>query len=227
MNVRSKYQKGFTLIEIVVALIVFAVLSVLGYQGLVSVVDYNERSRQAYQEQNQLHRATSILTQDLLHLRPRPIRDRLGGQLRAYDTNDPDYSVVFTRGGLPSVVGSSLGGLQRVAYSVSEDKELLRWTWPVLDSFTEEEPESQVLMTSVESIGFYQLNAANVFEGNWPPLNENKAIDELPRLMRFEIEMVNGDKLERWMPGVQPIPASGRQRNDDDPEGDRGQQEDD
>lgn len=211
------YQKGFTLIEVIVSLVIFSFLSVLGYQGLVSIVDYNERSRLAYEDQNRLHKTGSILMQDLLHLRPRPIRDRLGGRERAYTTADPDYDVQFTRGGLPAVPGSSAGGLQRIAYSVSDDNELIRWRWPTLDAFSSEEPHAQVLMTSVSSIRFYQLNSRNEFEENWPPLNQGVAIDRLPRMIRFEIELENGDRIERLVPGVQSLPEqTGNGRNSQD-----------
>jgi len=224
-NKVSCSQGGFTLIEVIVALVIFSFLSVLGYQGLVSIIDYNERSRSSYEEQNQLHKTGAILMQDLLHLRPRPIRDRLGGRERAYTTGDPDYEVQFTRGGLPSIFGSSAGGLQRVAYSVSEDKELIRWTWPILDAFGSEEPSAQVLMGTVSRLKFYQLNSRNEFEENWPPLNQNIPIDGLPRMIRVEIELENGDKIERLIPGLQSLPQqssnnqNGSENNNEPQEG--------
>ena len=208
-------QRGFTLIEIIVALVIFSFLSVLGYQALIAIVNYNERSRSSYEEQNQLHQATAILMQDMLHLRPRPIRDRLGGKERAYTTADADYEVKFTRGGLPSVPNSSFGGLQRVAYSVSEENDLIRWVWPTLDAFSDEEPVSQVLMNGVSELAFYQLNSRNEFEENWPPLNQNVSIEVLPRMIRVDIELVNGDKIERLIPGVESVPqlTTGNQNN--------------
>jgi general secretion pathway protein J len=212
---------GFTLIEVLVALVVFSVLSVLGYQGLAAVLDYEQRSRTAYEEQMQLHRATSILLQDFIHLRPRPTRDRLGGRNRAYQTTDPDYEVSFVRGGLPSVPGSSFGGMQRIAYSVSDEDELLRWVWPVLEAFTEAEPESSVLMGSVESFEVFQLNAANEFEENWPPLNETLREEVLPRMIRLEITMLNGATVERLIPGVETVPPfNGENNGGDEQDGD-------
>ena len=216
-------QYGFTLIEVVVALVLFAVLSVMGYQGLTAIVDYNERSRSSYARQNQLHRANAILMQDLLHLRPRSVRDRLGGRERAYSTEDPDYAVRFTRGGLPLVSGSGVGGLQRVAYSVSEDKELIRWTWPTLNVFADEKPRSQVLVESVSELKFYQLNARNEFEENWPPLNQNVPFNGVPRMIRVELQLENGYRIERLMPGLESVPLqSGNDRNGSG--GNRGEQ---
>jgi len=204
---RVRHQIGFTLIEVLVALVIFAVLSVLGFQGLAAVLDYDQRSRTAYQEQIQLHRATAVLLQDFIHLRPRSTRDRLGGRNRAYQTTDPDYVVSFVRGGLPSIPGNSFGGMQRVAYSVSDEDELLRWVWPVLDSFTEVEVESTVLMNSVASFEVFQLNAANEFEENWPPLNESLSEEALPRMIRLEITMLDGFTVERLIPGVEYVPS--------------------
>lgn len=207
-------HNGFTLIEAIVALTIFSMLAVLGYRGLDAILEYDERSRTSYKSQDQLHRADAIMMQDLLHLRSRPIRDRLGGFQRAYTTEDPDYEVQFTRGGLPYVFGNSAGGMQRIAYSISEDNELIRWTWPTLDSFTDDEPDSQVLMESVSSLTFYQLNARNEYEENWPPLNQNVAVNGLPRMIRVEIELESGEKIERLIPGVESIPQQrGRSGN--------------
>ena len=217
---RNRRQLGFTLIEVLVALVIFAVLSVLGYQGLAAVLDYDQRSRTAYQEQMQLHRATAVLLQDFIHLRPRTTRDRLGGRNRAYQTNDPDYVVSFVRGGLPSIPGNSFGSMQRVAYSVSDENELLRWVWPVMDSFTEIEPEADVLMNSVVSFEVYQLNAANEFERDWPPLNETLPEEILPRMIRLEITMLDGYTVERLIPGVEYVPSTlaGNNNGEESPE---------
>lgn len=217
---RTRHQIGFTLIEILVALVIFAVLSVLGFQGLAAVLDYDQRARTAYQEQVQLHRATSVLLQDFIHLRPRSTRDRLGGRNGAYQTTDPDYVVSFVRGGVPSIPGSSFGGMQRVAYSVSDEDELVRWVWPVLDSFTEVEPEPGVLMSSVASFEVFQLNAANEFEENWPPLNETLSEEALPRMIRLEITMLDGFTVERLIPGVEYVPSvpEGNNNGEESPE---------
>ncbi|MBC6427643.1 MAG: type II secretion system minor pseudopilin GspJ [Cellvibrionales bacterium] len=213
-------MRGFTLIEILVALIIFSVLSVMGYQGLVAVTDYDRRTRATYATEHQLHRAGAILLQDLLHARPRPVRDRLGGMQRAYDTSDTDYALLFTRGGLPAALSD--GGMQRLAYSVNSQNELLRWHWPTLDSFAEQTPHSQVLLEGVERVRFFQLNARNEFEKNWPPLNEAHALDSLPRMIRIEIDLLSGARFERLIPGVDPpqqpkrIPGNSTQSNEDE-----------
>jgi len=223
---RVRKQFGFTLIEVLVALVIFAVLSVLGYQGLAVILDYEQRSRTSYEKQMQLHRATAVLLQDFIHLRPRSTRDRLGGRNRAYQTTDPDYIVSFVRGGLPTIPGSSFGGMQRVAYSLTDEDELLRWVWPVLDAFTEVDPESTVLMTDVDAFEIYQLNAANEFEENWPPLNESLTEDVLPRMIRLEITLSDGVTIERLIPGVESVPAapqsSDESNSEDNNEGQEG-----
>ena len=208
------HLKGFTLIEVMVALTLFSMLTILGYQAFSGVLAYNERNRTSYEAHNQLYKASFLLTQDLMHLRARPIRNRLGGRERAYTTADPDYAVKFTRGGVPSLAGSATGGLQRVAYSVSAAGELIRWTWPTLDAFTREEPFPRVVMESVSSLRVYQLNGRNEFEENWPPLNQRVSIDELPRMIRVELELNNGDRIERLIPGLQALPRqSGSNRH--------------
>lgn len=204
MAVKSSVKKsaGFTLIEIIVALAIFALLTVLCFRGLTFILDYVERDEAYYQDQDRIQRAWSIILQDILHMRPRAERDRLGGVERAYQTGIDEYLLVLTRGGMPTITGTE-SGLQRVAYSLSEEGEFLRWTWPGMDLFSDEEPTSQLLIGDVNAIEFWQLNASNEFEQSWPPLNEQIAVTSLPRMIRLVIELQDGVRIERLIPGIE------------------------
>jgi len=195
-------QGGFSLLEVIIALIIFAMIVSFVTVGLSRIVDYVERDREQYQPQNKIQRTWSVILQDMLHLRPRTQRDRLGGVILAYQTNFGPYAVSFTRGGLPPIPGT-LSGMQRVAYSVDEEGQLLRWVWPGLDLFDEVEPDSQVLMGGVEEIQFLQLNARNEYDPDWPPLNETLQPNALPRMVKLVIRMTNGDEIERVVPGIE------------------------
>lgn len=206
-NGLSKKESGFTLIEIIVALVIFSVITIACVRALTFILDYVEREQNFYQDQSHIQRTWNIVFQDLLHMRPRTERDRLGGVKRAYQTDIDEYLLLFTRGGLPPITGSE-GGLQRVAYSVDEDGQFIRWTWPSMDMYNDEEPNEQVLMGGVSQAEFWQLNASNEYEANWPPLNEQLSDDALPRMIRLVIEMETGDRIERIIPGLQMARAS-------------------
>lgn len=208
---------GFTLVEMLVALAVFSILSVMAYRALDAVLALDERSSNTLMSDSAKHRALAILLQDFLHIRPRVVRDERNDYQRAYEITD-EYAVRFTRGGLP-MLASMPAGMQRIAYSVNDDNELLRWIWPQLDGTSDVEPRSQVLLTGVEEFVVEQLDGNNVFVNAWPPINENIRLNGLPKMIRLRLKFEDGDQLERLIPGVETSVArldasNGRQADD-------------
>lgn len=204
-------QSGFTLVEVIVAFVIFSIITVACFRAVTFILGYVERDQAYYQDYSRMQRTWNIVLQDMLHIRPRAQRDRLGGVSRAYQTNFGDYLLVLTRGGMPSITGTE-GGLQRVAYSLDEEGQFLRWTWAGMDLYDDTEPASQVLMSGVRAIEFLQLNSSNEYEQNWPPLNEQVDNSALPRMIKLAIEMENGERIERMIPGVESPSESGRGR---------------
>jgi general secretion pathway protein J len=192
---------GFTLIEMLVALTVFSILSVMAYRALDGVLALDERSSNTLAADSAKHRAMAILLQDFLHIRPRVVRDERNDYQRAYEISE-EYAVRFTRGGLP-MLASMPAGMQRIAYSLNDDKELLRWVWPQLDGTSDLEPQSKVLLTGVEEFLVEQLDKNNSFVNAWPPINEATELHGLPKMIRLTIELADGSKLERLIPGVE------------------------
>ena len=192
---------GFTLIEMLVALTVFSILSVLAYRALDAVLALDERSSSALATDSAKHRAMAILLQDFLHIRPRVVRDERNDYQRAYEVSE-EYAVRFTRGGLP-MLASMPAGMQRIAYSLNDDKKLLRWVWPQLDGTSDLGPQSKVLLTGVEEFVVEQLDSNNIFVNAWPPVNEEIELDGLPKMIRLTIEFEDGSQLERLIPGVE------------------------
>lgn len=198
-----RHRAGFTLIEVVVSLFIFAMLSVMAWQGLYQVVSTDERSRTQSVEQNELAKAWAILVQDFLHLRSRAVRNEFGDMEAAYTTAFAPYEVIFSRGGLPTITGILPVGMQRVAYLVNEDLELVRITWPLVDGYETEDGRDQIILQNVESILFEQLDSSNYYQPNWPPINENVGLGEVPRMMQITLTLGSGEVMRRILPGIQ------------------------
>ncbi len=208
---------GFTLIEVLVALIIFALLSVFSVQGFLMVANMEQRNREEVAPEQAFHALWALIGQDLLHIRQRPTRDQFGVIESAYIAGVDPYLVKFTRGGLPSLPVSP-GGMMRVAYSLSDEGELIRATWPALDAPSTDEVQERVLMEGVADVQFEQLNPENYFETVWPPLNlQGSGENLMPRMIRVTIETVDGLTMTRLLPGVTGLDLErGRTAGEDD-----------
>ena len=200
MRWRSQAQSGFTLIEVVVAMLLLAVMSLLSWQALEAVLNANSRSEAAMQDDAALRTLWAQIEDDLFHLRARPWADGLGGIEPAYMTAQTEMVVAFSRGAVP-ITPRNPTGMSRVRYLLT-DEGLLRHSWPIPVSPREVEPLERRLLAGVTDIRFEQLNAQAVFVPSWPPLNEQHELDSLPALIRVWIELEDGRTTTRLLPGL-------------------------
>ena len=163
---------GFTLIEVLVALAVFGVLSVVAYMALGQTLANSDMLGERMARLEAIQRTVRYLDSDLMQAAPRPVRGLLGdGYEPAIRSSfGSDYALEVTHGGWPNPAGLPRGTLQRSAYRI-EDGELRRFHWRVLDRTVNNEPIEIVLLDGVESIVFRYLTADGEPSEQWPPLN--------------------------------------------------------
>lgn len=196
---KQAVQSGFTLVEILVAMLIMAVLSVLAYNAFDGILLVESRSKEDFLAENRRGLATSIMLNDFFHLRARPVRDQLGGVRNAYVAPSGEYAVEFTRGGLPDFL-TMRGGIQRVAYR-AEDGQLIRTTWETVDSGPINIERDQVLATGVLDMTIEQLDLQGAFIPNWPPVNENLQPEALPVMVRIRLKLENSEDITLLVPG--------------------------
>ena len=164
-------QQGFTLLELMIASIIFAIMAIMAYGGLDNVIDNSEASQQALNRLKQTQHTVTILNRDLNQLVQRDIRDGFGTtQPYLMAGTDVDNLVEFTRSGRVNPGRLIRSSLQRVAYRFDEDK-LVRLQWPQLDRTQEMEAKQSVLIDEVEQVTFRFLDQNNEWQEQWPPLN--------------------------------------------------------
>lgn len=170
MNVRK--NQGFTLLEVLVAVAVFAIFSAMAYGGLIRLLETRERIDIERAFWREISLAFVRMERDLSMARNRPVRDNDGSLRMAFlgQPYDPralaDPSVEFTRGGI-LVPNGYTADLQRIGYRLL-DEQLLRLTWPVLDRAPLTEPVGAPLLRGVEKFeARFYYNGAWI--DRWPP----------------------------------------------------------
>ncbi len=164
-------QQGFTLLELMIASIIFAIMAVMAYGGLDNVISNSQSSKQSLQRLQQIQQSVSILNRDFRQIVARPIRDEFGNT-QSYLTagNNIDTLVEFTRGGRVNPGGLLRSTLLRVAYQF-DDETLVRLQWPHLDRTQEMEPKKTILIDKLEEFTIRFLDDKSEWQEQWPPLN--------------------------------------------------------
>lgn len=150
----THFLRGFTLIEILVAMAIFSLIGLASTALLTTVIDDDKASTERFAELEKLQRAMLTIERDLLQAVPRAVRingeinqivmrggeDELGGQAD---------SIGFVHAGWhnPQLM-LPRSTLQLVGYRVEENK-LLRLYGNYLDNIIGYEPKSKVLLEGV------------------------------------------------------------------------------
>lgn len=197
---QRRHAGGFTLLEVLVAIFIFSLVSVIatnGYNELVRqsgvVNDGAERTRAV---QRGMHR----ISQDFSFLEPRPVREPLGDSiqpaLRADIRND--VLVEFTRAGWSNPAGLPRSTLQRVSYRLQDGK-LYREYWHMLDRTLAEEPVRTVLFDGVDRVTLRFLDGNQNWQEQWPALgvSGNEAPRTLPAAVEIKLELQDWGELVR------------------------------
>ncbi|MDX9739848.1 MAG: type II secretion system minor pseudopilin GspJ [Gammaproteobacteria bacterium] len=191
MSTRLRRSTGFTLLELLIALAIFAIMSVVAYGGLRTVLEARDRAAASADRLAELQLAFTIIGRDFEQAIDRPIRDEFGDREPAMQGTEDGLEL--TRGGWRNPAGLQRSELQRVAYSL-EGEELLRQTWQVLDRTQGSEPRSTALLAGVEELSLRYLDANREWRDFWPtgPATMPGAEGALP--IGIEISITT----ERW-----------------------------
>lgn len=215
---------GFTLLELLIAISIFAMVSSMAYSGLNNVL----RARDRVEAEREFWRGLTLvflrMQDDFAQARPRTVRNQLDIEQAALLGQPTDIralgapSVEFTRGGVlvfdmpaadddanvPDKKPPPRSDLERVAYRYN-DGVLYRWSWPVLDRAPTTEPVETVMLRDVESFEVKFLNKQatsnlNQWLPTWPlppPGGAPLSLIDLPPGVRVELKLKGREEITR------------------------------
>lgn len=171
MSMRS--EKGFTLLEILIALFIFALLSAIMASAMHSIFSSQERTELHSQQFDALQKAMLIFTRDIQQIVDRPITNATGG-------NEPALvgttsTITFTHGGLINPFGIvNRSTLQRTRYQLNQTI-FTRISWNALDQVQKTISTERSLFSPVTDLRFEYIDAKNQRQNSWPPPDQPQA----------------------------------------------------
>ena len=194
--------RAFTLLEVLVALAVFAAIGVMSSRILAGMVDVAETMHSRSDSFADLQRALFIVQRDVEQLVHRAVRDELGDMRAAASVGDGSL-LEITRQGWQNPLAAARSELQRVSY-VFEDGRLIRLFWDVLDRAPSSEPVVQTLLAEVREAEFVAYDDSGQEHRFWPRSNFD-ARGQLAAI-GFNIDTETYGRIERLL--LVPTPAT-------------------
>lgn len=193
----TRRMAGFTLLELLVAMAVFAVLAVMAYQGLSAVLTTRAAVERQADRLRELQTAWLLIGRDLQQTSPRWIRDELGSELVPIKGGESFIPLLeFTRAGYRNPAGLPRSSLERVAYQVKLN-ELSRWRWRVLDRTQDSQPVARVVLTGINRVALRFLDASREWQPTWPPPDLAPGGADLPRAVEVTLELEDWGRITR------------------------------
>ena len=196
------YAQGFSLLELLVALAVFAALAAAAYGGLAQIA----RTRGALAEQQDrfaaVVRAVSTFERDLRQAVSRPVRgngrgDEVPALIGATDR------IELTRLGFANPRAEPRSNLERVVYAV-DARRFLRGRYAVLDRAPDSAPSTTALCDNVEALRVRYLGGDGVWRDAWPPAEVpggapagTQPAEALPRAVEFRLDFADVGEVRR------------------------------
>jgi len=199
-------SSGFTLLELLIAMAVFAIMSVVAYSGLRAVLDADHITRASSGQLADLQVSLSVLERDLAEMVDIQVRDEFGDRL------PPLRLLAGNEQPLLEIVRGGAGGdqrLRRIAWRLTQTG-LERELWPGVDITDPEQRRVQPFAELVgedEQLGV-ETAIAFVVRGrsglervnSWPPEGLDPSSSQLPLAVELVLDVPRLGLIRRLIP---------------------------
>ena len=182
-----KKRSGFTLVELLVAIAIFAVLSALGWKVFDYLIKIKERNTQHEQRLGQLQEAYQQVLRDTVQIVP--VTANVAGQVQPAVMLQ-NGQLTFSKTGVTDPLMQGIPPEERVEYIYKADeKKLYRYKYKNLNQTGNDQPETSVLLDSVDQFQIMLLNPNEMAQ--WPEVafSENDVTQAkiLPRGLKINL----------------------------------------
>ena len=194
--------RGFTLIEVLSALLILSLLALMSYRGLGAVLDAREHTRS---ETDKWRRVTAFLARferDVQLAAPRPVRavgtaadttPGTNGTAPAWSgevSSTQQARLEFSRFAATEGVDTA----RRIAYRLNEKSEIELWLWPGLDIAPGTLPARHAVLAGVKTFELQYLNPGLAWVAAWPSSPTDPPI---PQAVRLRIVLASSEEIVR------------------------------
>ncbi len=189
-----KRAQGFTLLEVLIAVVIFALLGLVGYSGLDAVL----KARARLDDENRQWRSIALfwvrLERDLSAFVERPVRVRGSLPQAAFLGETTAIGEFAAQLELTRLGAEDAGNSppERVAYRLRNGK--VEWLlWPALDSAPRSMPDIAVLLEHVASLEFSYRDRAGLWNLRWPLSSDTGH----PTAVKVQLKLESGEAITR------------------------------
>ncbi len=189
---RRSSNSGFTLIEIMVALAIFATIAAITFPALIQFLDIRERVNAKNDSMERLNKTFLFLSRDLQHAVNRLAKDEFGEAMDSTLLVDDDSVLELTTAYQDFNLNGA--GVPRRVKWVLDDKVLYRVQYPVMDPDGDTRIYRQALLPDVRDV---EVTVFSIEEGRDSKSKRWVEETRLPNMMGVKIEFENGLEYER------------------------------
>lgn len=190
-------QRGFTLLELVVAIAIFGLMAAMAYGGLGSVLNTRDHADTQAERLAELQKAFTIMGRDITQAVDRPVRDSYGSDVLPLLGGGYGSGILeLSRSGRRNPMALPRSSLQRIAY-LFEDGKLQRQSWQVLDRSSDTEAQSSQLLAGIKSVELRFMDKNREWQPQWPGVAATPSDPPLPLAVEVTLELKDWGRLSR------------------------------